>query len=293
MARVKKVPGVARGRRRDHRVGRPSSSNGKPRRSRRVARLRSSRPRPPTSESDKLVAGPLRVARRPAPDLAVDKGIAEPGAPEGRPAGTGRDGHGAAPGAYRRASSSSRASTGGATHRRVRPSPTAQNWFGKQGELTRDPSSPRIRASRRTEIAPRVRAAVGSPAGRGEDRASRTRRTRPGRRQRRDRRLPHAGAAGVRRRRAARRRVHHLQHVLDHRRAAARASSRCCGRSGASRRQVLASRARPRRCVIGRRRLDPRRSSPGFAWRRASARCSTRSASACRVAGHASLDRAR
>ena len=47
--------------------------------------------------------------------------------------------------------------------------------------------------------------------------------------------------ARVRRHRAARRLVHHLQHVLDHRRPAQAARWRCCARIGAGRRQVLGS----------------------------------------------------
>ena len=48
-------------------------------------------------------------------------------------------------------------------------------------------------------------------------------------------------AARLRRHLAVRRRVHHLQHVLDHGRAADRASSRCCGRSARRAAQVLRS----------------------------------------------------
>ena len=53
-------------------------------------------------------------------------------------------------------------------------------------------------------------------------------------------------------RRPARRRVHHLQHLLDHRRRSARASSRCCARSARRAAQVL--RARRRRGAGHRRR---------------------------------------
>ena len=53
--------------------------------------------------------------------------------------------------------------------------------------------------------------------------------------------------ARVRRRRAARRRVHDLQHAVDHRRPAHARARRCCGWSAPSRRQVLRSVVRSRR----------------------------------------------
>ena len=94
-----------------------------------------------------------------------------------------------------------------------------QRWFERRGRGHRRSSSPPTPASRPRQLADAdaaVAAARRSRSQTGEQTAAETR----GGDQRPDRRLPDPGAAGVRRRRAARRRVHHLQHVLDHGRAA-------------------------------------------------------------------------
>ena len=128
---------------------------------------------------------------------------------------------------------------------------------------------------------PRIRAAL--PRTTSRSRPARPTRSRAGRRhQRRDRQLPHADAARALRRGAARRRVHHLQHLLDHRRpaharvrAAARARRDARARSWPPSPARRSSSASPPRCSG---------CSPASASRAASARCSTPPASASRAA---------
>ena len=62
--------------------------------------------------------------------------------------------------------------------------------------------------------------------------------------------------------------LHHLQHLLDHRRPARRASSRCCARIGATRRQIVAA-VTGEALVLGAAASVARHSSPASASRRA------------------------
>ena len=95
-----------------------------------------------------------------------------------------------------------------------------QRWYQRAGRghaASSCPAAPGVtpERARAASCEPRCRGSL-----RGEDRRRRRRPTTPKQINDQHRRLPHAGAARLRGRRAARRRVHHLQHVLDHRRAA-------------------------------------------------------------------------
>ena len=81
--------------------------------------------------------------------------------------------------------------------------------------------------------------------------------------------------------------LHHLQHVLDHRRASAHASWRCCGWSGASRRQMFRS-VLAEAAIVG---LVASLIGLGLGvlTRWASRRCSRPSGSHCRPTGSCSL----
>ena len=106
--------------------------------------------------------------------------------------------------------------------RRIMSAPLADDpeVVRQAGPAQRDPRRGADPGISQEELAKRVARGGRLAAHRGQDR--RQGRDGPGRRhQRRDRQLPDARAARVRRDRRVRRRVHHLQHVLDHGRAAA------------------------------------------------------------------------
>ena len=163
----------------------------------------------------------------------ADKHDLEPGDQLGIATRNGRRaGHG------RRLVRARRARTPAAPTSSSAPLDDMQRWFDREGEVTSinvaadEGVSPEQLVER---IQPR-RSRDDVEVRTGDDRGRRDR----GRDQRPDRRLPDAGAARVRRRRAARRRVHHLQHVHDHRRraharvrAAAHARRDARGRSSA------------------------------------------------------------
>ena len=155
----------------------------------------------------------------------------------------------------------------------IAPLADVQAWNRLEGKVTsivvvgragrRHPSSSSDRCAR---VLPRsLEVKTGAAGDRGRAEAD----------QRQHRRVPQAGAARLLGRGAARRRVHHLQHVLDHGRAARAASSRCCARSARPARQVLAGVGRrgaaPRRSPHRSRACSPASDSPGA--RRALRRC--------------------
>ena len=159
----------------------------------------------------------------------------------------------------RRLHARSAASTRSAAPRSSRSScPVAQALLGMAGRFDDDPGRRPAGHRRPRSCARGCAAAVGRDAvvRTGEEEARSQSRRDQGRP-----RLPQHGAAGLRRHLAVRRRLHHLQHLLDHDRRSACASSRCCGRSAPRAGQVLRS-VLGEGAVLGRARVA-RRPGPG------------------------------
>ena len=219
-ARSQKVPGV---RAADGEIDRERATSSSTARSssRRAARRRScARDVAATSESAKLVAGPLPDARG-----SVPRSRSTRASPTGKhlkvgPAGAGRDGDRACTPARISGIIKFPASIGGATHHERDPRRRSSSGSASRAR-SRDPRRRRARASRSSELADRVARGGRRAAHRGARPASRTRRTARATSTTRSAAssTPALLAFGVDR--GVRRRVHHLQHVLDHGRPAA------------------------------------------------------------------------